>query len=58
MKKSDREKIDEPTNFILKVMKISCDETRQQDCISNLANIRVNNVNNVIIRTLNIKWNF
>ena len=35
-------------------MKISSDKTRQQDCISKLRNIRVKNVKNVIIGTLNI----
>ena len=35
-------------------MKISSDKTHAQDCISKLRNIRVKNVNNVIIGTLNI----
>ena len=35
-------------------MKIVSDKTHQQDCISKLRNIRVKNVNNVIIGTLNI----
>ena len=37
-------------------MKISSDKIRQQDCISKLRNIRVKNVNNVFIRTLNINF--
>ena len=35
-------------------MKISSDKTHQQNCISKLRNISVNNVNNVIIRTISI----
>ena len=35
-------------------MKVSSDKTGQQDCISKLRNIRVKNVNNVNIGTLNI----
>ena len=36
------------------IMKISSDKTRQQHCISELTNIMVKNVNNVIMGTLNI----
>ena len=46
--------MNESANFIPEVMEISSDKTRQQDCISKLRNIRVKNVNNVIIATLNI----
>ena len=53
MKKITRKKINEAANFILEVMKISSDKTRQQDCISKVMNM-VKNVNNVIKRTLNI----
>ena len=35
-------------------MKISSTKTREQDCISNPRNIRINIVNDVIIGTLNI----
>ena len=35
-------------------MKISSNKTHQQDHISKLRNVSVENVNNVIIRTLNI----
>ena len=52
--KGHRKKINESANFIPEVMKIVSDKTHQQDCISKLRNIRVKNVNNVIIGTLNI----
>ena len=54
MKKVAGKKINESSNFIPEVIKISSDKTRQQDYISKHRNIRVKNVNNVIIRTLNI----
>ena len=54
MKKVAGKKINESSNFIPEVIKISSDKTRQQDYISKHRNIRVKNVNNVIIGTLNI----
>ena len=50
--KSHRKNINKSANFISEVMKISPDNTRKQVCISKLRNIRVNNVNNVVIGTL------
>ena len=53
--KSHREKMNESANFILEMMKIRSDKTREQDRISKLGTIRFKNVNNVIIGTL---WDF
>ena len=53
--KSHREKMNESANFILEMMKIRSDKTREQDLISKLGTIRFKNVNNVIIGTL---WDF
>ena len=43
-------------NFIPEVMKISSDKTRQQDCISNLKDIRVKMLAMLIVGTLNINF--
>ena len=53
MKKVTRKKY-ESANSIPEVIKITSDKTGEQDCISKLRNIRINNVSNVILGTLNI----
>ena len=50
--KSHRKKMNESANFILEMMKIRSDKTREQYRISKPGTIRVKNVNNVIIDIL------